>query len=241
MKFWQILVLILFVAAIGTGIAVWQPWKTSNRQIQVSAEGKAKGVPDVSKITAGVEVTKPTAVAAQTEATTVLDKIMAAAKAKGVAEKDIQTESISTSPKYDYQSGKTVSGYYGRGVATITVREIAKAQEALDAVSAAGANSVYGPQLTFSDERLLSLENEARETAVKNAKDKAEKLAVAGGAKVGKVISIDEQPSGGRYYPMFATESAADLKSAAGGASVNAVQPGENEITISVAVSYALK
>jgi len=240
MKFWQVLVTILVVAAIGVGIAVWQPWKTSNRKIDVSAEGKVKGVPDVMKITAGVEITKDTSQLAQTEASTVLDKVIKAAKDNGVVEKDIQTQNISTQPRYDYMSGNKITGYYGRGMATITVRKIDTAQAVLDAVSKAGANSVYGPQLTFSDEMLKSLEDQARTKAVINAKDKADKLATASGAKVGKVISMSEQNGGGQYYPMFATESVADLKSSAGGA-VNSVSPGENEITISVNVSYTLK
>jgi len=241
MKFWQILVLILFVAVIGVGIAVWQPWKGTNRTINVTAEGKTKGVPDVSKITAGVEVTKATANEAQTEATIKLEKIIQAVKDKGVADKDIQTQAVSTSPKYDYQGNMAVTGYYGRAMATITVRDMAKADEILGALTPAGANSVYGPQLTFSDEMLKSLEDQARESAVKNAKEKAEKLALASGAKIGKVVSIEEQPSGGIYYPVFAAESAADLKSAAGGAPVNAIEPGENDITISVNVTYSLR
>ncbi len=239
MKFWQILVLIAFVAAIGVGVAVWQPWKISSRQISVSAEGKVKGVPDISKITAGVELTKSTATEAQKEATSLLDKIIKAAKDKGIEDKDIRTDDISTSPQYDYDANKTI-GFYGRGMVTITVREIAKAQEILDALISAGATSVYGPQLTFSDEKLKTLETQAREEAVKNAKTKADKLAAAGGAKVGKVITIEEQPSGGIYYPMFATESAGDLKTAAGGVG-SAIEPGENDISITVSVKYGLK
>lgn len=240
MKFWQILVVIFLVAAIGVGIAVWQPWKTSNRQIEVTAEGKVNGAPDVMKITAGVEVTKNTAQLAQTEATTVLDKVIKAAKDKGVEDKDIQTQSISTYPRYDYSQGQSITGYYGRGLVTVTIRKTDSAQAVFDAVSAAGANSVYGPELTFSDDMLKKLQDQARTKAVLAAKDKADKLAAASNAKVGKVINIAEQPNSGQYYPMFATEGAADLKSSAGGA-VNSVSPGENEITISVNVSYSLK
>ena len=98
MKFWQVIVLILLVAALAVGIAVWQPWRATGRTINVSAEVMVKGVPDVSKITAGVEITRDTADLAQKDASATLDKIIQAAKAKGVAEKDIQTNSVTTQP-----------------------------------------------------------------------------------------------------------------------------------------------
>jgi len=239
MKFWQVVVLIVLLAAIGVGIAIWQPWKISARKIEVSATGKTQAVPDVSKITAGVEIQKSTADAAQTEATAKLAAIVAAVKQQGIADKDIQTENVSTYPDYDYENGSRIKGYYGRGVVTITVRDITKAQDIVSTATTAGASSVYGPQLTFSDEKLEQAQAEAREEAVKNAKTKAESLAQASGAKLGKVLAIQETPGYSQVYPMFAAESAGDLR--ASGAGQSSIEPGENDITIEVTVSYALK
>jgi uncharacterized protein YggE len=241
MKFWQIIVAILLVSAIGVGVAVWQPWKASSRSVQISAEGKVKGVPDVSKITAGVEVLKDDAKAAQAEATVKMDQIIKAVKENQISDNDIQTQQISVNPNYDYRSdGQKVNGYYARTTITITVRDIAKAQIVYDAASAAGANSIYGPQLTFSDEKLVSLQEEARNLAVSNAKNKAAKLAEASGARLGKVSNISEQANGNNFYPMFAQDMASSLKTA-GGSAANTIVPGENDITISVSVTFSLK
>lgn len=240
MKFWQIIVLILLVAVLGIGIAVWQPWKMTNRKIEVSATGKIQAVPDVSKITAGVEVLKNTAEEAQKNASTNLSKIVEAVKAQGIADKDIKTENVSTYPNYDYRNNNQIKGYYGRGVVTITVRDTAKAQNIVNTVTSAGANSVYGPQLTFSDEKLEQAQTEAREEAVKNAKIKAESLAKSSGARLGKVLTIQESSvNSGQFYPAFTAESAADLK--VSGAGQSSIEPGENDVTVEVIVSYALK
>lgn len=240
MKFWQVLVLILIIATIGVGISIWQPWKTASRTIQVSAEGTIKAVPDVSKITAGVEVTKTTADEAQAEASKKVSAIIAVVKAKGVADKDIQTQSVSTSPRYDYSgSSQQLAGYTGTGIITVTVRDVAKAQDILNTVTASGATSVYGPQLTFSDEKLLEVQVKAQAEAVKNAKSKADNLAKASGAKVGKVVTITEADLSGKYYPMFDTASGAGAVSSA--KPVDSIQAGENEVTVTVAVTYGLK
>ena len=241
MKFWQVLVLIIVVVLTGLGISVWQPWKNTNRTIQVTADGKIMAVPDVSKITASVDVTKPTANEAQVEATKKTSAIIDAVKALGIAEKDIQTESVSTAAVYDYSEMKQkVSGYSGRSTITITVRKIDDAQKVLSTVTASGADSVYGPQLTFSDEKLIQIKEQAQVEAVKNAKNKAENLAQAGNAKIGKVVTISEaDSSNGRYYPVFkGAVSSSDVSSAQPS---DVIQPGENEITVTVTITFSLK
>jgi len=244
MKFWQILILIVVVAILGVGISVWQPWKTASRTIQVSAEGKIKAIPDVSKITAGVEITKATSDEAQKEASTKISAIIDVIKAKGVAEKDIQTQSISVNPAYDYSASYSnntpkISGYIGSGVITITVRDVNIAQEIVVAATSGGATTVYGPQLTFSDEKLVEIKEQAQTEAVKNARAKADNLAKASGVKVGKVVMISESDLSGRYYPMM--DSAAAVSTAGSTKSVNSIQPGENDISVTVNVTFGLK
>ncbi|TSC93705.1 MAG: hypothetical protein CEN91_142 [Candidatus Berkelbacteria bacterium Licking1014_85] len=240
MKFWQIVVITLLVFGLGVGISVWQPWKTNSRTITVTGEGKVKAEPDISKLTIGVEVVKPTTDEAQKETSTKIGKILDAVKAKGVAEKDIQTQTISTSPKIDYELGKSVqNGYYGRVTATVTVRDTKKAQEILDSASSAGATSIYGPQLTFSDEKLEQVKTDAQKKAIENGKKKAQELAKAQDAKVGKVISISENNLTNPYlYRTFESSSVSSLKDMP---VAQTVYPGENEITMTVSVVFALK
>lgn len=237
--FLQIIVLILLAAGIGIGISVWQPWKTSNRTIEVNGEGKIKSAPDVAQISGGVEVKKPTANDAQTVATDTLNKILAAVKEKGIEDKDIKTENITTGPNYEYSSSSMqTNGYISRASITITIRDISKGQEIVDLVTKNGGTNVYGPNLTFSDEKLEELKNQARDIAVGKAKAKADQLAKSTNARVGKIISISESSSsGGTVIPYLASDVAVSSTKE----SSSTILPGESEVTVLVSATYALK
>jgi len=85
----------------------------------------------------------------------------------------------------------------------------------------------------FSVENMDALVQQAREQAMANAKSKAEQLAKLGGVTLGAPISISEGTS---MPPQpFAARDAASVPS---GAAAAPIQTGQNEITVSVTVSY---
>ncbi|MCX6808869.1 MAG: SIMPL domain-containing protein [Candidatus Berkelbacteria bacterium] len=240
MKFWQIIAIILLVSLIGIGVSLWQPWKTYSRTIETSGDGKVSSAPDVARITASVLVNKSTANEAQTEATTKADSIIKAVKDKGIADKDIQTQQISASPNTTYKNGEsTTNGYNGQATIIVNVRDITKGQDIVNTITALGSTSVYGPNLTFSDEKLETLKAQARDAAVSNALVKATDLAKASKSKVGKVITITDtgSNSGGSNPIYWGAVAATDTNIS----SANSIAPGENEVTASVNVTFGLK
>ena len=68
--------------------------------ITVSGSGKVTIVPDVARITLGVTVTKPTVKAVRDAGAQAMTDIIAAIKALGVADADIQTTNLSLYPQY---------------------------------------------------------------------------------------------------------------------------------------------
>ena len=68
--------------------------------------------------------------------------------------------------------------------------ELAKAGDVIDAAVEAGANQVYGPSLSLSDQE--ELYEEALEAAVADARDHAEALADAAKVSLGGVKTIVE-------------------------------------------------
>jgi uncharacterized protein YggE len=237
-NFWQIVILILLVTGIGVGIAAWQPWKSSDRTIQTSGEGKVNASPDVAQVTGGVEIKKPTADAAQTTANQTINTIIRAVKAAGIADKDIQTQSITTNPSYDYSNGNnTIDGYIAQSTITITIHDLTHGQDIVALVTQNGGTNVSGPNLTFSDEKMTQLKNQARVQAMNDAKNKADQLALLSNAKLGKVINVSESNFNGgiiQPYPVMASGAA---KSVSGGV----IMPGENEVTLDVNVTFALR
>src|SRR4051812_15824538 len=70
--------------------------------LEVSATGEVTRVPDVAVISAGVVTRSQTASAALQQNAARMDRVIDALKAAGVAERDIQTSSISLNPEYRY-------------------------------------------------------------------------------------------------------------------------------------------
>lgn len=226
----------LFIAAIGIGIAIWQPWKINSRTIQTVGEGKVKDTPDVAKIQGSVEVKKPTADEAQNAATDTIVKIIDAVKGAGIEDKDIITDSVSTYPNTQYNNGVTTTeGYTGSASITVTVRDISKGAAIVDLITKNGGTGVSGPNLTFSDEKYEILKAKAQKAAVESAKAKADLLAVTGDAKLGKVISIVED-SYSPNQPMYVSSMIAKEDS-----TTNPIQAGESEVTANVSVTFGLR
>lgn len=258
MKFWQVLIIILAAILLIGGLAlvaaIWQPWKTNARTIDVTGEGKVTGTPDVYRVSVGFEVTTKTVEDGQKQLNAQVDQLVEGVKKEGVAEKDIQTEEISSTPKNDgdvsissegteSSSGNTeTKEYLNRVTITITIREQNKQEVIWNAIAKTKPTSFYGPTLTFSDERLKELKDEARTKAVEDAQKKAEDLAKASGDKVGKTISITETSSANDYYyPLFKSENAANLDSVGSQELLKAIQPGGNEVVVNVKVTFRLK
>lgn len=236
---WQIGLIIIFVAAIGIGVAIWQPWKINSRTVQTVGEGKIKATPDVAKIQGSVEVKKTTADEAKTVTMSTMSKIVDAVKLAGIEEKDIVTDNVSTSPNMTYiNNTSSTDGYIGRISITVTVRDLTKATSIVDLITKNGGTGIYGPSLTFSDEKYADLKQQAQTAAVVDARSKADLMAKAGGSKVGKVVNIAE----GNYssnQPIYASDMM--LSTATGGGSSSAIQAGESEVTASVSVTFGLK
>ncbi len=220
--------------------------------ITVSGEGEVFAVPDIAEFTFSVVSLKPTVAAAQEDATKKMNAVSAYLKEAGIAEKDIRTTGYNVYPQYDYETitcpvgtycpgGKQVlRGYEVRQTTTVKVRDTAKAGDLLAGVGGKGATEVSSLTFTFDD--VDAVQDEARDEAIADAKEKAEVLARQLGVKLIRVVSFNES-SGGYPVPMYARDVAYGM----GGATneVKAVAPdistGENKVTSNVSVTYEIR
>src|SRR5665647_690815 len=100
--------------------------------------------PDVADVRVGVQVTRTKVRDAQAAAATAMAAVIAALKAAGVADKDIQTTALSLQPVYDYSSnGNTpkLTGYQIVNSVTATVRRLDTISDVIDGALAAGATT----------------------------------------------------------------------------------------------------
>ncbi len=145
-------------------------------RLDVSATGEVTRVPDVAIISAGVVTRQPTASAAIQENATRMERVLAALKRAGVAERDIQTSSINLNPEYRYQDNQPpqLNGYTASNQVSVRFRDIRNSGRILDALVAEGANQINGPSLTI-DKPETALD-EARTQAIANGQARAELL-----------------------------------------------------------------
>lgn len=204
-------------------------------RLDVVTTGEVLRVPDVARITAGVVTTAPTATAALEQNATQMASVRAALRRAGIVDRDIQTSSINLYPDYrqdERGNNPQIVGYRASNEVMIKFRDIAATGKILDALVAQGANQINGPMLSIDkpDQAL----DEARVAALAKAKARAELYARAAGKKVGRILSISEA-GGGMPVPMGRMMSQAASRDA------TSIDPGEQSVSVSLAVSFELE
>lgn len=209
------------------------------RSISVSGQGEAQGAPDMATINVGVQTQAPTALDAAKDNQAIVDRVMQALDKLGIDEKDLQTSDYSIWPEQRHDprgTGEvTITGYRVNNSVQVTVRDIDRVGEVLGAATNAGANAVNG--ISFGIDDTASLEANAREAAMTNARVRAEALARLAGVQLGEVLQIS-MSSGGGFPPVpfrAARMEAMDMSAAP------SISPGQQSISVQVQVSYAIR
>jgi len=198
----------------------------SARTLTVTSSGSATAVPDRAAFSFGVTSQAKTAAGALAANGVEMRKVIVALKGAGVAAKDIRTESVSLSPRYS-GSGEDIVGYTASNTVDAEVKGISRVGGVIDSAVSAGANQVYGPSFTVSQQ--AALYRRALRNALAAARVKAASLAGAAHVRLGAVRSIVESSSS----PMpFAEKAAADA---------TPIEAGTQSIEASVTVEFAIR
>lgn len=204
------------------------------RTITVSASGKVTIVPDVARVNLGVTLTKPTVKAARQASAKVMTDVLAALKALGIAEADLQTTGLNLYPQYARGSSTKIVGYTLSVQIQVTVRDLDKAGDVVDTATAKGATDVNGIWFQVADP--ARAQNDARAAAVASARTSAEALAAAGKVSLGAVVSISDATP-----PFMGDYASRDERlGAAATYLATPVQPGTQDINATVTVVFAI-
>ena len=205
-------------------------------RLDISATGEATRVPDVAIITAGVITRATTARGALEQNAARMDRVRAALKRAGIADRDIQTSNISLNPEYRYVQDQPprLTGYTASNQVNVRFRDIAKSGDILDALVAEGANSINGPNLTIDkpDEAL----DEARAKALGVGRARAEVYARALGMRVVRLVSVSE--SGGSYPVPPPMPVMMEARAQAVGTKID---PGEQKLAVTLGMVFELQ
>ena len=206
-------------------------------RLDVIATGEVSRVPDIAIISAGVTTLNRSAVAAIEQNAARMARVRAALKGAGIADKDIQTSSFNLNPEYRYDQNQppVLTGYRASNQVSVRFRDIKATGAILDALVAEGANQINGPSLTIDKPEQAM--DEARVKAIAIGQARAELYARALGKRVVRLLVVSE--SGGFGVPPPMPMMRAQM--ADSGAAKSAIDPGEQQVQVSVAMSFELQ
>jgi uncharacterized protein len=222
--------------------------------LSINAEGETRRTPDIAMFSAGVVTQSATASGAIRDNSARMSAVVAALRRAGIADRDIQTSTISLNPVFTNPDRdamirarelgqplppeanvRRIVGYEARNTVQVRVRDLANMGRVIDTLVSVGANEINGPNFTL-DQQQAALD-EARLDAVTKGRQRAELYARAAGLRVARILSISE--SGG-YHPVRREMFATAMDAGAPPPPPSPVEPGELTLGMNVAMQFEL-
>jgi uncharacterized protein YggE len=227
---------LLAASALSVPAAAEVQVTSSGPVVALTVQESVEAEPDIVNVSAGVTTQARTAVEAMrlnaTEMTRVIDRI----KALGVPERDIQTTGINLGAMYDYNQAtqrQVFRGYQVSNRVSVKLRNIERTGEVLDALVAAGATDLGGPDWSIDDD--TAARAQARRAAMEKARAQALEYARAAGYSDIRLLEVSETIIPSRPMPF-----AGGLRAEAAADASTPVQPGMVQAAVTVTVSYEM-
>ena len=225
--------------------------KQPTARLSVNGQGISFQEPDTAHVNVGVVATGATAEEAMAANGEKMSATIDALLAAGVERKHIQTSGLNLSPVYNHhgrggqiynQSGerpelpeRKITSYTVQNRVSAKTHQIGQVGAILDAVVRAGSNNIGGVRFSLKDDTLAK--EEARKSAMKDARIKAQNMAEGAGIKLGRILLIGE----GVNYNHRYTDEIVVTSGGGGGYSTGAVvQSGQQQITAAVHMIYEI-
>ena len=214
-------------------------------EVQIAAQGpvveltvseSVEAEPDIATVSAGVTTQARTAVEAMRTNAQAMNAVVDRIEQLGVAERDIQTSGISLGAMYDYDQStqrQVFRGYQASNRVSVRLRDIQRTGEVLDALVAAGATDLGGPEWSIDDD--TAARAQARSAAMERARAQALEYARLAGYSDLRLLEINETVAPSRPMPIVAQMARAEAADAS-----TPVRPGMVEATVIVTVKYEL-
>lgn len=202
--------------------------------ISVTGTGTIRVTPDLADVQLGIQITRDTVRGARDDAAEAMTHVLAALRALGIADADLQTAYLNIGPVYDYSaSTQRLTGYQVSNVVNVHVRDLAKLADVIYQSVSAGATTVNSVAFDVADR--AGAERQAREAAVRDARAHADTLAGAAGVTITGIASISESAMATPWpYPMASRGFAAAEVS-------TPVVPGTSDVSLTVSIVYLIQ
>lgn len=203
--------------------------------VELSVSETVNSTPDVAQIGTGVTTRAQTAKEAVRLNAVAMQKVVDRLKTLGIAAKDIQTSNFNLNAQFTYPNGggtPVFAGYEASNQVSVKLRQIDKVGDVLDALVAAGATNIFGPNFSLDDDSAAAAS--ARTKAFQRGQAMAQDYARMAGYTGVRLLEVSESVQGrGPVPPMpmaYAVER--DAKTP--------IAPGEVGTTVNLAVKYEM-
>jgi uncharacterized protein len=231
---------------------------TDNRpRITVSGEAIVYAEPDKILVSLGVETWSPRMDAAKRKNDEIVKRAIAAILACGLEKTSIETDNITIEPTYKPYEGsrpRDIDGYCVRNSLTVTVDRVKLVERVITQALESGVNHINN--VDFQTKELRQYRDQARQLALKAAREKGKNMADVYGQTIGKPMQIVENGgygysfggwrgwgASGRDYGMsqMTLNAVAVAPSTPGGEGGETVALGKIAIRANVSVVFELK
>ncbi len=218
--------------------------------ISVTGDAAVMVVPDEVILILGIQTSDRDLLIAKSENDAILKKLTALTQQLGIDPKYVQTDFIRIQPRYDdgYTQRNFVA-YFVQKTVKITLKDITKFEELLTGALLAGVNYVHG--IDFRTTELRKYRDQARDLAIKAAREKAEALAGALDQQVTRPTNIQENrlywwsSYGSWWSGGYGGAQSQNVVQNAGGApsgdDESSIALGQISVTASVTVTFELE
>ena len=208
-----------------------------NNTLFVSGSATDKVNTDLVTISIGVQSTNESVTDAVTSNSKIANEIIASLRDNGVKENEISTSQYSIQPNFNFtETGNMVkTGFTVSNIVTVQSPNFDNISSWIDSAVTAGANTINGVDFKVSDKSLDKVKNTLIQQAISNAKQNAD-IASIGSTIVG-IKSISVNTDG--FNPMPFSDQFMQ-RSFASGASSTPIIPGQQEVSVSVQITYLL-
>ena len=254
MRFLAALVMVMLIFALGAfaknaskqdKIDQWGP-----TTINVRGEGEILAKPDIGSFSFSVMAEGADASEAQTASAEKMNAILSYLSDEGVAEEDVKTQNYNLNPKYRWEPEfcpaggfcnreRVTDGFEVNQSVMVKVRDLDAAGDLISGVGERGATNISSLQFTIDD--MDTLQAEAREAAIADAKAKAEELADDLGVRLKRIRGFYEEGGYPMPYGGDMMERAVMSMDMDDGAVAPSLPSGENTIRSTVNITYEIK
>ncbi len=203
--------------------------------VVATGEAVVYAKPDLARIHVGVTTQAATAQAASSQNAVQSQAVLERVRSLLGPKADIRTSGYSLSPNYQYPKPggqPIIAGYTANNTVEVSTEDLAGVGKLIDAVSQAGATNIRQLEFTLKDEK--AARTEALRLAALDARSNAAAMAAALGAKIGKVLGL-QQSGAAPIQPMMRMAMAADM------AASTPIQEGRIEVRAAVTLTLALE